>query len=149
MQNKPRGIRCEFDGRPYFNVHKALEGIPLDYYQIYLEWGMIHDKDGQISYPEIVSPSFIYKISDECNYCMWELLLHIFPKEGKPKPLRDYKEFLDSSCECSIIYYDAGNLAIYVKNEEWLDTIQKNIIEVVPERFEIITDQNDIRTSFL
>lgn len=149
MKNIFRGIECEFEGSPHFNIERVLNGIPLECHQIFLQWGMIHDKDGQINYPEIISSDFIHAISDNFNYCIWELLLHIFPKEETPKSLRNYKDFSESSCECSILYYDAGYLAIYVKNKEWLDTLGKNIIEMVPQRVDIITDQNDTRTSFL
>lgn len=149
MKNIFRGIECEFEGSPHLNVERVLDGIPLQHYKVFLEWGMIHNKDGQISCPKIVSPDFIHNISDNFNYCIWELLVHIFPKEETPKSLRNYKDFLESSCECSILYYDAGYLAIYVKNEEWLGTFEKNIIKMVPQRVDKITDQNDTRTSFL
>ena len=75
---------------------------------------------------------------------VWELDLKIFPPDREPCVMETYEDFLRSGCLCCLLYYDCGDLEVYIRDEPdraaLLALLQNAGVDPQP-----ITEENDGR----
>lgn len=147
MNNDVRGLEAVLSFKKHFQPEQLLQGIPVQNFQMYMPWCIISSAVKGLSYSQPITLSFLQDLSE--TNCIWEQVLHFFPHNEDARRLRDYEDFLNSTCQCSILFYDCAYLEIYVKCNEWLNTFQQNIMKMHPVSFCIKTDETDTRTEFL
>lgn len=115
MNSRNRGIECALD---YYKLQELLREISQKKWDFCIPWCL---KDGL--YPirnAVVSGKDLVQMFD---WRIWELELHCHKCGEDYTEIKSYQDFLTSSCECLLLYYDCGNLEIYIKNQndfEWL-----------------------------
>ena len=72
-----------------------------------------------------------------------------FPRDAQPRELWDYSDYMESSCVCSILYYDCNFLEIYVKDTALLQMLKRNIGGMYPISLTYKTNLNDDRERFI
>ena len=146
MKNGVRGIEATLDYKKSFQPYQLLENIPLQDYKVYLQWCLTSNISATCT-PGMITRLELEKLSAKDS--IWELVLHIIPPGAPARRIDNYQEFLSSSCQCSILFYDCANLEVYVKKEEWLRILKDNILKMSPQAVRIKTDTNDSRERFL
>lgn len=143
-----RGLEAEFPQRASFRIMDVLHGILLDHYKIFTPGCRIWPKFAPASISGLISPQDLLTLSTE-KYAIEELSLHFFPCDAQPRALWDYSDYMESSCVCSILYYDCGFLEIYVKDTELLQMLKRNTSAMHPISLTYKTNLNDDRERFI
>ena len=149
MQEGIRGLEAELPQGAPFRIIDVLRGIsPDDNYKIFTPGCRVWSGFAPTSAPGLISPQDLRALSTP-KYTIEELSLHFFPLDAQARELRDYADYMESACVCSIMYYDCGMLEIYTKDAEWLRRLKSNISDMHPVSLTYKTDLNDGRVSFI
>lgn len=143
-----RGLEAELPQRASFRIADVLSGISLDHYKIFTPGCRTWPKFAPASVSGLISPQDLRTLSTE-KYAIEELSLHFFPLDAQPRELRDYSDYMESSCVCSILYYDCCFLEIYVKDTALLQMLKRNISGMHPISLTYKTNLNDDRERFI
>ena len=100
--------------------------------------------DGHIDIRNHVNTS--QDLNSLSSYRIWELELHCHEYGAAYTVIKDYKDFLNSTCACLLLYYDCGYLEIYVKNSDDFQDIFEYLTSISAKHLTVKTSKNDSRT---
>lgn len=143
METNVRGMRCAL---PSNAINKLLLFFSQMHCEFYIPWCLIINSE-DMWLPESlknysVTAQYLQEIQ---NHAIWELVLHMYPAGTSSVSIKNYDDFIHSSCFCCLIYYDCGWLDIYVKESTFFTQLQNQLFKLKVEDFEILTDSNDGR----
>lgn len=143
MNAKPRGMRCDL---PPYGINKLLLFLSQLPGCFYMPWCDKIEKSTQLLPRSLAD---VYVTAQELRgmeyQAIWELVLHIYPVGAEKACIKTYRDFMDSNCRCCLIYYDCGNLDIYIKEADLFQQIQARLLSLRAEALEFLTDTNDDR----
>ena len=138
-----RGIQCTLDA-PVLNFIKTILQWPLEFY---VPWCQKVDTDNKYNPGDYTD---FFHCQDNLVFleksAIWEIVIHGYPKGHTPETLEVYEEYLHSSCQMCLIYYDCGYLDIYIKDETRRKLAWDTLINLGAEDMDWLTDENDGRT---
>ncbi len=144
--DKKRGIICQlYNGK----IGEVLLYFSREFEAFYIPWCMKIDAPGMIlakSYQNL-RPS-VPELREIAEQCIWELILHMYPVGAKMEQIDNYQDFEKSECACCLIYYDCGELEIYIKDSERREKVWDLLQSLQASNLEYITDASDGRTGF-
>ena len=129
-----------------FNIAKWLNGLPLERYQLFIQTLMFTDLTQDIICKRITTLGELEGLNHK--YGVMEITLSIFPVGTPPHIISDYLQFLNSLCVCCLIYYDAGFLELYTKENKWLEKLEGNLQNCSPDHIVFKTLESDTRSHF-
>ena len=146
MNSKIIGIECSLSTSD-FNFDQWMRGIPLEQYQLYAQALMLNCMKSDCIINRILTLSELEELIR--TYGIMEICLNIFPKNEVPHAIPNPSHFLKSASLCSLIYYDAGRLELYIKPTDWLEIVVQNLKQCNPEAISYKLAGQDTRESFL
>jgi len=141
-----RGISCSIYNCSNV-IRTILVALSEKYHSFYISWYNAIAKEKTLL--PIASEDYIVSsegLNDMVNATIWDVVLFAFPKDAEiVASFTTYEDYQNSSCECCLIYYDCGELDVYLKDSELLNNMHKLLVEHNAENFVILTDENDRR----
>ena len=83
------------------------------------------------------------------NGHIWEIELQCYKCEMDYTEIKTYQDFMNSDCECLLLYYDCGNLEIYIKDPNDSKWIYEYLQSNGATRMIIKTSKSDKRITLL
>lgn len=144
MHNERRGIRCNL---PALAVGQLLLRISKLEYSFYIPWCLSIDRSDQII-PKSFENTIVtaLDLAYIAKSSIFELVLHLYVPDSSIRIINNYEDFLQSSCECCLIYYDCGCMDIYIKEDSLFEVIMSELTALKAEELIVLTDLNDGRT---
>lgn len=84
---------------------------------------------------------------DKDGYVIF-LKLQAYSGAAKTENIASYEEYVKSDCQIVVLIYDCEYVEIYCKNTELIKAIFEQARRINYRDVELITDENDCRTSF-
>lgn len=118
-------------------------GINLNSFYFKYNSGEMISDNGIVGFPSSFSVNYFSSIRN-LKRSICTLHCTLFPCGYEAETISTYKDFLDSSCEMIILYYD-WEMEIYCKHLNWIDTMKKNANKTIGTIISEKTIMNDER----
>lgn len=145
MEEKIRGISCTLYHSKNNAMKTLLQSLTGGSCKVFIPWCMVIQGDMRLP----GSKRNLYPTEDEmaaiADAAIWELVLHIYPADAQEEPIETYEDFLQSRCECCLIFYDCGMLELYIRNQTLRDQLLDELEKLDARDIGLITDSNDGR----
>ena len=143
MKDIIRGLSCEL---PPKAINRLLQFLSQKPYQFYIPWCDKIETSTQIL---AKSSGGFYATATDLqemeHHTIWELELQIYPLECEKDCFETYEDFANSACLCCLIFYDCGQLDVYIKTASLFKHIQDELLTLKAENLTILTSENDAR----
>lgn len=133
-----RGIKCSMD---YYALADFLRLLAEKNWAYYVPWCLLNGVDS-IRDQKMDSKDLL----DLEKYRIWELELQCYPQCVGNADIDCYQDFLSSSCDCCLLYFDCGFLEIYIKHSEHFQQFWAYLAAKNADDLQVITHENDTRT---
>lgn len=144
MNQKVRGIECSLYNGKFMEV---LFHLSTKYNFFYIPWCKKFDNKKMLL-PKATSISYVTAngLRQIAKQSIWELVLHIYPEGAIINEINTYTDFIESSCECCLIFYDCGMLDLYIKDPILFEDMWEKLELLQASDLSVITELNDTRT---
>lgn len=144
MNGEIRGIECSLYSGQF---EEFLMYLSYQAYEFYIVSCMKIGTKRQFM-PELQQNISVTRqtIQELAKTSIWELVLHLYPTGKLPQTINTYQDFINSGCDCCLIFYDCGLLNIYIKDKNNFECFWKKLCMLKAQEIRIITDDNDNRT---
>lgn len=144
-----RGIRFEVPNDWGTILLRIFQGVDLSAATLYVSETEAYQNnkgDPLFDRGEYAFSEFLERL--QIHSYVYFLTVRAFPKAQKYVEVRNYEEFLGSSCLFVMLVCDTVFVDVYAKDRELIKTIWKNAEESGFDKIAFLTGENDIYTEF-
>ncbi len=130
------------------NLRQFLRCVLKDYNKAYVLYSMLSDELNGSIVPnmELGKNIDIETLLNNQSLNIWELCVSFYSSDYMVQPFKTYDEFLSSTCNCCVIFYDCSELEIYIKDTSHIDKIKHILSDLGAEDIAVIDESNHFRT---
>lgn len=131
-------------------LNTVFENIDLSNKNIHLQYDDAFDKNNNYVFEEdnYTGKNFIKKICNK-EYYIIHLNLCLYPfKEKEYSAIKNYNDFVNSSCELILFIVDCEYVQIFIKDRYVYDTLIKNVKNNLFKNIEVVKDSIQLEKDF-
>lgn len=140
MQNNIRGLKCSLD---CCGLVQFLKCLPQKEWFFFAPWCLLNDHCTITDTMDFLKDFSLFE-----DHNIWELELQCTQHYTGSLAIQTYEDFCEMPCICYILYYDCGNLELYIKDSNDLLQFQEYLEDIGVQDLTLITDSTDTRTGF-